>query len=289
MRVDIGISSYGIEHTFPALISNPKLENVKDYLQHALPKLSKWELEAITTQVRQVYVNKYHHSKLPRYGGLDKCFNDEQISKFFEAIDDDKFYLMFRYQAVLGLRIGEAVKLNLANLQFKEQELRLRSEKSGRLDLLRIPDALFQETLRYIRNYKEGIEKAQGYLFFPNPTKQGYNRRTNFIDVNYARNMFRRYIQKANLDNDTYDFSNESDTTRTKRKLHLLSSHSLRHYAISRMAKVTNGNLVTTSRFARHADPSTTMIYIARDKEALYRAIDSVSISDVEALKMKIK
>jgi integrase len=54
-----------------------------------------------------------------------------------------------------------------------------------------------------------------------------------------------------------------------------LTTHSLRHYAITSFAKQTNGNLVLTSRFARHSNPSTTMTYITIRKEELYKEIDN--------------
>jgi hypothetical protein len=54
------------------------------------------------------------------------------------------------------------------------------------------------------------------------------------------------------------------------------------------MAKATNGNLIVTSRFARHAQPSTTMIYISQNKRELYEAIDAVSVNDIETLKNRV-
>jgi integrase len=71
-----------------------------------------------------------------------------------------------------------------------------------------------------------------------------------------------------------YRYSEEMYSGRKERPLYRITTHSLRHYAITKFAKSTNGNIVLTSRFARHADPSTTMQYISRDNEELYKNID---------------
>lgn len=51
------------------------------------------------------------------------------------------------------------------------------------------------------------------------------------------------------------DTSNEQQSRRPRR-LPKLTIHSLRHYTIIRFAKQANGNLILTSRFARHRNPS---------------------------------
>ena len=89
-----------------------------------------------------------------------------------------------------------------------------------------------------------------------------------------VRDRFRCYVIKAGLDQ-TYDISDESVAGRPVRSLHRLTTYSLRHYAITSFSKQTNGNLVLTSRFARHADPSTTMVYVSTKKEELYKGIDN--------------
>jgi integrase len=89
-----------------------------------------------------------------------------------------------------------------------------------------------------------------------------------------VRNVFREVVQQADL-NQTYATSEEMYSAHMPRPLHRLTTHSLRHYAITRFAKSTNGNVVLASRFVRHASPSTTMRYIAKDKDELYKNMDS--------------
>ena len=86
---------------------------------------------------------------------------------------------------------------------------------------------------------------------------------------------------------EVYDISEESNG-RTARQLHRLTTHSLRHYAITRFARSTNGNVVLASRFARHRNMSTTSRYISTDKKELYEVIDAISVSEVTLLKKKL-
>ena len=178
---------------------------------------------------------------------------------------------MFSYQANLGLRVGEVVKLNLKAINMQTRELTVFTEKAKTIDTLIIPLRLFEETQTYINCFSLDIKQAQGYIFFRDPSKS--SRQEPYLEPNYVRKVFRHYVQEARLDEDAYGLSDE-DRGRTQRQLHRLTTHSLRHYAITRFAKQVNGNLVLTSRFARHSEPSITMTYIAKDKEQLYAEID---------------
>ncbi|MEM0173836.1 MAG: hypothetical protein QXI16_04955, partial [Sulfolobaceae archaeon] len=96
-------------------------------------------------------------------------------------------------------------------------------------------------------------------------------------------------IQRCGLDT-TYGSSDESLYHRKERMLHRLTTHSLRHYAITHFAKSTNGNVVLTSRFARHSNPMVTMRYISRDNEQLFSEIDNTfAIQNINMLKSRLQ
>jgi integrase len=259
---------------------------IQTRLERELPNLAKHELEALTHTIREFYVAKYKHSRTPKYGHLNKGFDEWQIQCFFRAIDKSKYRLLFSYMANLGFRIGEVIKINVNQIDFKTRELKLRSEKSGRLDSLIVPVQLFKETVEFIRANQDEIEKAEGYLFFSD--RNGHSiRQEPYLEQNYVRKVFRDYVRMANLD-EVYDTSDESNPQRKVRRLHLLTTHSLRHFAITRFARSTNGNVVLASKFARHSDPNTTLRYIHTDKHELYEAIDSISTGDIDALKKRL-
>lgn len=247
-----------------------ELEKVKVDVDSLLPKLGKKGIRELKGVIERHYQHRYQlKHKIPKYGSLNKGFTEPELRTFFFAVDNDKHRLLFSFMAYLGLRIGEAVAVNIHNINFETREFRLKSEKTHKLDLLIIPQALFEQTKEYAEHYKTEIANCNGYLFFKETWKAEVEPH---LDSNYVRKAFREYIIRSGLD-ETYDISDETKG-REPRQLHRLTTHSLRHYAISHFAEQTNGNLILSSKFARHLKPSTTMTYIHTDKESLYREID---------------
>lgn len=186
----------------------------------------------------------------------------------------------------MGFRVGEVCQLHVSNIDFDKRELTLKSEKSGRMDSLIIPLDLFKGTVEFMNKHAKEIKAAQGYIFFKE--NDNGNTRLPYINLNYVRNVFRKIIAQSGL-NQTYATSEEAYPINRSRPLHRLTTHSLRHYAITRFAKSTNGNIVLASRFARHASPSTMMRYIAKDKDELYRNIDFAFSNKITPLKQLSK
>ncbi len=254
-------------------------------MEALLPRLGKTDIKMLRSIIYQHWQKRFRKSQPPKYGSLDKGFTEQELQAFFAAIDNEKFGLLFGYQARLGLRIGEAVRINIKDINFESREPLIQTEKASTLDTLIIPLPLFRQTVAFIKAYPSQIEKAGGYLFFKEPNAR--KRPEQYLDANYARNMFCSYIRKAGLDM-VYAESDEP-AGKQGRKLHRLTTHSLRHYAITSFAKQTNGNVVLTSRFARHADSSNTMIYISTDKQELYKEIDNAfSLNEAQRLKVVI-
>jgi integrase len=248
------------------------LELLKSELNTALPGLGKHRIEELRRVIDRHYQKRFRGKRrIPKYGSLNKGFTDNQLQVFFRAINNEKHRLLFSYQAQLGLRIGEVVKLNLKDIDFKTRELRVFTEKAHTLDTLIIPLTLFNETNTYIECFRNEIALNQGYIFFRDQSKS--HRVEPYLEPNYIRKVFRYYVSEAMLDEDAYGTS-EEDKGRAIRQLHRLTTHSLRHYAITKFAKACNGNLVLTSRFARHSEPTMTMTYINTQKEELYSIIE---------------
>ncbi len=244
---------------------------VKGELETAMPSLSKRDIRTLQKGLTRHFESRFARRKgPPKYGNLNKGFTEAQIQAFFLGIEKPKYHLLFSYMAYLGLRIGEVVKVNIQDIDFTTRELRLRSEKTKSLDLLIIPLTLFQQTQLFIEQNREEIDRAQGYIFFKDIDRK--QRAEHYIEANYARRVFRDYVMRANLD-EIYDTSQESEGKKV-RNLHLLTTHSLRHYAITKFAKMTNGNILLSSKFARHREPHTTLTYIHTDKKELYEQID---------------
>lgn len=190
---------------------------------------------------------------------MNKAFTDEELERFFRFLDNLKFKLLFSYQAILGLRIGEAVNIHIKDLNLKTKELRIDTEKGKRTDYMPIPEVLFNETLDFITQNEPDILKCKGYLFLA----EYYPERNDcpYLATDYARNVFRETLGKVKLD-ESYALANG----KSLRILHRLTTHSLRHYAITNFCKKNNGNVMLSSKFARHINLQTTMTYIHTER-----------------------
>ena len=243
--------------------------------------MSQAKLEELKAVLHRVYKKRFRTPKEPKYGSISKAFTEAELQRFFRNVKNEKFLLLFKYQAYLGLRVGEVSKLHVGNINFDKRELTLKSEKSGKMDSLLIPLELFKETVEYIAKNEASIKAANGYVFFKD--NDNNHNKLQHVDVNYVRKVFRETLKVAALD-EFYGYSEETNPNKKTRRLYRLSTHSLRHYAITRFSKSNNGNVVLTSRYARHASPTTTMRYIAKDNEQLYSEIDNAFSDKINTL-----
>ena len=248
-----------------------EFEILSHQLEDAANCLPQARLEELKSVLHKVYKKRFKTPAEPKYGSISKAFTEAELQHFLRSVKNEKFLLLFKYQAYLGLRVGEVSKLHISNINFDKRELTLKSEKSNRLDSLIIPLELFKETVEYIAKNDARIRASNGHVFF----KDNDNNHNGIwhVEVNYVRKVFRDTLKLSALD-EFYAYSEETDPNKKERRLYRLSTHSLRHYAITKFSKSNNGNVVLSARFARHASPSTTMRYIAKDKDELYRNID---------------
>lgn len=65
-----------------------------------------------------------------KYGNtMNRGFTEYEIKQFFSVIKNPKHYLLFQYQANLGLRVGEAVKINVKDINSQTRELKIFAPK----------------------------------------------------------------------------------------------------------------------------------------------------------------
>ena len=98
-------------------------KELKAELEAQLPYLPKHYLVDIRKQVTAQFVKRFKRSHIPKYGSLNKGFPEQEVGAFFRAIDSPKFHLLSSYQAQLGLRIGEAIRISLKDIRFESREL----------------------------------------------------------------------------------------------------------------------------------------------------------------------
>lgn len=242
---------------------------IKEELEHYGRYLTKWNLVKAITILSEARKSRFLRRRTPKYGSMNKAFTGEELEHFFSVIKDHKTHLLFSFQAILGLRIGEALRLNIKDINLKTRELRIFTEKSGKTDYLIIPEALFDRTIRYINAYEREIAAARGFLFF----SFGQGRRGTATETHYTtettRKFFRQYARKARLE-EVYGYT----TNQKPHELKRLTPHSLRHYAITNFCRKNGGNVMLAAKFARHTNLQITITYIHAKKDELYESIE---------------
>ncbi len=109
------------------------------------------QLEKLRSVLHHVDTRRFKGKrKTPKYGSINKGFTELELQHFLRNVPNEKFRLLFKYQAYLGLRVGEVSRLHIRNIDFDKRELTIKSEKSGVSDSLKIPSGLFNETVEYI-------------------------------------------------------------------------------------------------------------------------------------------
>jgi hypothetical protein len=73
--------------------------------------LKKHELEEAIGNLSLVMRKKYSKKKETKYGSINKGFTDEELGLFLAACRNEKGRLAFTVMAMLGLRVGEVVKI----------------------------------------------------------------------------------------------------------------------------------------------------------------------------------
>jgi len=246
-----------------------KWPDVKQELDFLAKHLSKTCLVKAITILSDARKYRFLRKRTPKYGSMCKAFREDELERFFSVIDDPKMHLLFSFQATIGLRIGEAIRINIKDINLRTRELRIFTEKSKKTDFLLIPIQFFDRVIRYIEAYEKEIAAAKGFLFFSFTPGRRPQETEPCVTTHTARDIFRRYLKKAKLE-EVYGYS-----VGTKpHPLYRLSSHSLRHYAITNFCRKNGGNAVLTSKYARHSNLQTTMGYIHTDKNELYEGIE---------------
>lgn len=68
--------------------------------------------------MHKTYKKRFKTSKEPKYGSINKAFTELELEHFLRNVKNDKFRLLFKYRAYLGLRIGEVSRLHASNINF---------------------------------------------------------------------------------------------------------------------------------------------------------------------------
>jgi integrase/recombinase XerD len=235
-----------ISHFAPRHPRDLNENDIRGYLLHLIDKekLAPSTVNQVLNAIRFLYVDLY--KKPLALGGIPRPRKDrklpvllspEEILLMFDKIDNvkHKTILMLIYSA--GLRVGEAVRLKIADLDSKRRLIHLHGAKGKKDRYTVLADSVLEQLRIYYRQYRP-LE----YLF------EGGNGRTHIAERS-VQNVFTRAIRKAGIRKD-------------------VSVHSLRHAFATHLLE-SGTDLRTIQELLGHSNIKTTEIYTHVSKRRL--------------------
>ena len=118
-----------------------------------------------------------------------KVLTKEELSTFFDCVEEYKYKTIFMLAYGSGLRIGEIVNLRVEDIDSKKMRIFVREGKGNKERYTILPKASLEMLRKYYQ--KERPKKRGGYLFF--------NANGEPINQYVIRTHFRKYRKKAKI------------------------------------------------------------------------------------------
>ena len=200
--------------------------------------------------------------KYERFGEIIRYLTADELSQFFDSIDDYSHKLMFQVIYELGCRVGEFVKIQVKHLNFSRSTVYFPTEntKTKHPRTSYLPKGLMNEIKsmlkqkQIISRIQEYVRKSDAYLFHPG---RRWNQQ---YTENRIRQIFRYYIEQADLQRTYAEDSNG-------RKLKMFTVHSLRHSHIMHYTVDRGLPLTIIQKQVGHRSLKTTSVYLAPSTE----------------------
>lgn len=242
---------------------------------YSIDDIPKQKLIGLITALSRVRKRRYSRLKEKKYGNLNKGFTHEELLKFFGACKQPKARLAFMMQAFLGLRVGEVVKVKAEDIDFFNNRIRVFTEKARVTDFLYLHESIRGVLHTWINENPNQIKEHGGYVLF----SENVTENRQHISDAWLRKEFRDVCKLAGLD-EWYAEADDTDHPVRKRngrnrKLHRLTTHSLRHYFITKVYN-SSKNIKHTQKLARHTDIKSTQVYIYTNPEELEETMRQV-------------
>lgn len=218
------------------------IEELRDFLYKYLleeRKLADRTINYYNSIIRFVYevtldilLNKKQIPMRKQKKTMYKVLTKEELSTFFNCVDNFKFKTIFMLVYGTGLRIGEVVNLRIEDIDSKTMRIFVRKGKGNKERYTILPEASLEMLRKYWTNCR--INKSINSLFLND----------NGLPINQyvIRTHFRKYRRKANL--------NEKITV-----------HTLRHCFATNL--IENGaSLIQVKELMGHSNIRSTMCYI---------------------------
>lgn len=167
-----------------------------------------------------------------------KYLNEDQLKQFFHAVDrskDKRDMFLFRIIFFLGLRVSEASRIKLEDLNLESHQLSIDGMKNGRSRTYDLTGRLCEKLNAYLKKKTKKADQKNPFLF-PHPKRWDEP-----ISAQVIKYAFKRYAKQARLNGD-------------------FSVHSLRHSCGITHAR--NGKSpIEIMTWLRHRSVQSTQVY----------------------------
>jgi integrase/recombinase XerD len=205
-----------------------------------------------------------------RFGEVIRYMNQNELTQFFDSIDNYKHKLMFQIIFELGCRVGEFVHIQVKHINFNRSEVFIPAEntktKHARSSFL--PKGLSNEVKSMLKQKgmvgkrDDKIKIPQAYVFHPG------KRWNKPYTENRIRQLFQIYVCKAGIQR-VYGQDNKG------RNLKMFTCHSLRHSHLITYIIDKKLPLPIVQKQVGHRSLKTTSIYLQPSSEKIAEAYNT--------------
>lgn len=196
-----------------------------------------------------------------------KCLSQAEEEKFLSSLrkrkDAERAHLLYRLMLVTGLRVSEALGLNVGHAAQTKIEVKVKGwtidgGKKDRLKTVYFPKALREDLARYLRvKRRRGEDLTPGAPLFA-------SRQATRLSPRQVQRDLKMWLREAGIEGD-------------------FTPHALRHTAATNLLRRT-GNHKLVQRYLGHSDVATTLrFYVDVFPEDLERAAEMLSGRELAA------
>lgn len=227
--------------------------------------LKKHQLEEVITKCNdELKVRYLKKTRRPKYGNLSKYMLHNKWIKFSAALHKPRDKLIFFLMKQLALRVGEVPRLTLDSIDLPHKHILMNTEKSGMPDFIYLDQETTDKLRSWIFTHYEEIKSHQGHIFFAEGSSHS---KKPYLAPQVITRIFRTTCMLANIQI-TYGLARNSGA-----KLHLYTTHSLRHTGITDFWNKTK-DLEKTRLYARHTNYKSLQTYIHVTEEEMREAVE---------------
>jgi len=184
-----------------------------------------------------------------------KYLTDDEFKKikaFFEKLKSPSMKTCLKVMMYLGIRTSEAIQLKRENFNkdFSVLRFQVKKKKYPEIKERAVPEILRRELAAYYKAWHHRTK--QGYLFFPTFRNQSKNLH---LQGSTIRDKFKVMRRELGLNEVYYTQINGN-------KLHRISPHTLRHYALWKIYLAAGNCIISARDIIGHVKTETTARYI---------------------------